>query len=184
MSIIMPENLHKLKISGTNIRKEILKEHSKLQAMKIAAWAEKWQQRIKALVNLMVNDEYRVVQRVARVISHIAERRPVLITPYLPLLVSSMENKNAPVAAKRNVVRVLQYVEIPPTLQGPVMKICFDFLSDPKETVAVKCFSMTVLAGLSKQFPDIRNELRLLIDEQWENATAGFKARARKMQLR
>ncbi|MBC8173897.1 MAG: hypothetical protein H7X71_08330, partial [Chitinophagales bacterium] len=77
--------------------------------------------------------------------------------------------------------RILQNIEIPKSLLGMAATICFELLADINEPVAIRCFSMTVLANISEKEPDIKNELRLLIEEQLPFGTAGFKSRARKV---
>jgi hypothetical protein len=93
-----------------------------------------------------------------------------------------MSEPGVPVAVKRNVVRILQFVDIPEDLHGEVMNICFELLGDLRETIAVRVFSMTVLARLAEIYPDIRQELRIIIeDELSHQPSAGFKSRAKKI---
>lgn len=163
------------------LRDEILKEHSKEHSLAIAGWIGKNPARMGQLMQLFLHDEYRVVQRAAWIMSLVAQQHPELLKPHLHSMVNRMGDDGIPVAVKRNVVRVLQYILVPEDLQGPVMDYCFRFLEDPKETVAVRAFSMTVLAGLAKQYPDIRQEIVLLIEDQMrEGATAGFISRGKK----
>ncbi|GAA0561246.1 hypothetical protein [Chitinophaga japonensis] len=62
------------------------------------------------------------------------------------------------------------------------MHHCFELLADPQETVAVRACSMTVLANLAKDYPDIRNEIRLLVEDQLQHSPSpGFISRARKV---
>ena len=61
------------------------------------------------------------------------------------------------------------------------MDICFRFVEDPNEKVAVKAFSLTVLYNLSRKHPDIIPEVKLLIEQQMPHQTAGFKSRAKKI---
>jgi hypothetical protein len=61
------------------------------------------------------------------------------------------------------------------------MDICFTYIADPQEKVAVKAFSLTILENLSHQYPEIRNELKLIIEERWEHETAAFRSRAKKI---
>lgn len=165
-----------------NLRDEILKEHSKAQRDKINAWIGTNKKRFKELMQLFLHDEYRVVQRTAWVVGTIGEKHPELIKPYIEAMVNRMHDAGVHVAVKRNVVRALQYITIPESLHGMVMNTCFEFLSDPKETVAVRCFSMTVLATLSKIYPEIKQELKAIIEDQLEHEpTAGFRARAKKI---
>ena len=165
-----------------DLRAEILLEHSRAQSLRIAGWVGHHADRFAALIQLFLHDEYRVVQRSAWIISLVAAKHPELLTPHLPAMVARMEDAGMPVAVKRNVLRILQYLVIPAPLQGPVMNSCFAFLEDPLETVAVKAFSMTVLANLAKDYPEIKNEIRLLIAEALENnPTPGIRSRAKKV---
>ena len=84
-------------------------------------------------------------------------------------------------AVKRNSIHLLQDMEIPKKYHGEVMNICFTFLESPTEALAVKVFSMTVLGNLAKQYPEIKAELKLLIEYQLPHQSAGFKSRAKKV---
>ncbi len=163
-----------------NLRSQILKEHSKENAQKIANWIGNDQERFASLIQLFLHDEYRVVQRAAWVISMVADEHPYLISSQLDVIVHKLQEPGLPVAVKRNVVRILQTVDIPEHLQGMVMEYCFSFLADPKKAIAVRAFAMTVLINLSKTYPEIKPELKLLIEEGLtQSPSAGYKARAR-----
>lgn len=57
-----------------------------------------------------------------------------------------------------------------------------ELLADVKETVAVRVFCMTVLDNLSKHYPEIKQELRVILQDQLEQGcTAGFRSRASKI---
>jgi hypothetical protein len=165
------------------LREEIIKEHSKAQALQIAEWIGHDQKRLNELIALFLTDEYRVVQRAAWIISMVAQKYPQLIVVHLPIMLTRCEESGLPVAVKRNVIRILQHIEIPESVQGTAMNLCFQLLSDPKETVAVRCFSMSVLAELSLHYPEIKQELSCIIKDalQYEQVSAGFKARAKKV---
>ena len=165
-----------------DVRAELLKEHSRQQSEKIAKWIGKNEERFEVLINLFLYDEYRVTQRVAWVLSVVAEKHYEMAKPYLSNMVARMNEPGVHVAVKRNVVRILQFLEVPKELHGDVMNTCFDFLADPKETIAVRAFSMTVLANLAKHYPDIKQELVSVIQDQleYDEVSAGFKSRAKK----
>jgi hypothetical protein len=61
------------------------------------------------------------------------------------------------------------------------MNFCIQYLSDPNETVAVRCFSMTVLARLAEQYPEIKNEVELAIHGAMKTPTAGMRVRAKRV---
>lgn len=164
------------------LRDMILEEHSRSNSLRIAGWIGNDSVRFGQLMQLFLHDDYRVVQRAAWVINLVAEKHPALITPHLPAMIRRLEATGIPVAVKRNVLRLLQFLPVPEQEQGTVMNICFELLADVQETVAVRCFAMTILANMSADYPEIRNEISLIIEDQLENSpTAGFRARAKKV---
>lgn len=163
------------------LRDEILLEHSRTNTDKIAHWIGNNPARLATLIELFLHDEYRVVQRAAWIMSIVAQEHPTLLKPHLKAMLDRMNDEGIPVAVKRNVVRVLQFMPIPEELQGEVMDYCFRFLEDPQETVAVRVFSMTVLTNLAQQYPDIKKEIILLIEDQLrEGAQPAFISRGKK----
>jgi hypothetical protein len=61
------------------------------------------------------------------------------------------------------------------------MDICFRYFSSPTEAVAIKAFSITVLQKLAKLYPEIINEVKLIIEERWDYETPAVKVRAKKL---
>jgi hypothetical protein len=163
-----------------NIRRQILKEHSKSNSLCIAKYVGDDEKRFAELMDLFLQGEYRVVQRAAWVVNFVSANHPQLVKPYLKKMLLYLKS-DVHDAVKRNVLRLLQFIEIPKNLQGLTAEICFQFLMDAKEPIAVKVFSMTVLSNLCKTNPELKNELRLVIEDQLLNASKGFKARARKL---
>jgi hypothetical protein len=164
-----------------NLRETILAEHSKVQKDKIVKWVGDSQKRFDELFHLFLNDEYRVVQRAAYPLSYCVEKHPSLIKKHFGKLIKNLLKKNLHEAVKRNTVRILEKIEIPEQYHGTVMNICFDFVQSPDEAVAVKVFSLTVLDKLSRKYPDIKQELKTLIEDRWDYETAAFHSRSRKI---
>lgn len=164
-----------------DLRNEILKEHSKAQTQKIIDWVGDSQKRFDELVQLFLGDEYRVTQRAGWPLSYIAIEHPKLSKKHLPVFVKLLGNPKLHRAVRRNVVRLLQFVEIPKKLHGEVMNYCFDFIADVNEAAAVKAFSLTILQNLSKKYPEIKPEIKTIIEERWDYETPAFHARARKL---
>ncbi len=127
------------------------------------------------------NDEYRVVQRAAWPLSYCVIAHPVLINKHFGRLISNMHQPNLHNAVKRNTIRLLQDVVIPEAFRGEVMNICFNYITSPEEAAAVKAFSLRVLQKLSKFYPEILHEIKLVIEERWDYETAAFRSRARKI---
>jgi hypothetical protein len=162
-----------------DLREEILKEHSRRQATKIANWIGPDKRRFKQLMELFLKGEYRVTQRSAWIVGCCADRYPYLITPWLRAMIKRMQEPGVHGAVKRNVVRILQFVEIPKPLLGTVVSLCFDYLGSPDEAIAVRALSMTVLLNASQKEPDLKNELKSMIELMLPNAEPAIQARAR-----
>src|SRR5688572_29595968 len=148
--------------------------------MKIVRYIGDDKKRFAGLMKLFLGDDYRVTQRGAWVVSYCAEYHPGLVKPWLKKMILNLKRPGLHVAVKRNTVRFLQFIDIPEELLGEAAEACFALFTDKSEPVAVKCFSMTVLFNICKKEPGLKNELKLLIEEQLPYGTAGFKARAKK----
>jgi hypothetical protein len=136
--------------------------------------------RFDQLIQLFLSDTYRISQRAAWPLSYCVEEYPELIKPHLAKVLKLLGKQGAPDAVKRNIVRFLQFIEIPKNHIGVVADTCFS-LMDPKEPIAVRVFSMSVLANITRHEPDLKKELRIIIEDQLPFASAGFRARAKKV---
>ena len=162
-----------------DIREEALKEHSKRQVLKIAAWIGNNEDRYRQFLDLFLRDEYRVVQRISWVLSAVAEKYPDLVEKNMNVIIKRLDDKDIHVVVKRNVVRVLQFLNIPSRYHAKVFNHCINYLTDPKETVSVRCFSMTVVAKIAGNYPELAGEVIETINISMKNSTAGLKARSK-----
>ncbi|MES2774908.1 MAG: hypothetical protein V4722_12025 [Bacteroidota bacterium] len=159
----------------------ILEEHSKAQTNKIITWVGTDQKRFDELVSLFLKGKPLITQRAGWPLSYIGATHPTLVKKHLKSIIKNLEKPNLHNAIKRNTVRLLEHIDIPESLHGEVMNHCFGYIEDPNEAVAVKAFSLTVLENLSKQYPEIVPEIKLIIESRWEHATAAIKSRAKKL---
>ena len=163
-----------------NLREEILKEHSKKQTQKIVSFIGDDIKLFAQLMNLFFANEYRVTQRSAWVVSECFQNHPELVDVYLKSLIENLNNQVHD-AVKRNTLRMLQFITIPKDLQGMAFENCMKLLLNIEEPIAVKAFAMTVLSNICKQEPDLKNELKIVIEEQLPYGSPGFKSRANKV---
>jgi len=163
-----------------DLRKTILAEHSKANCNKIVKWVGSSQQRFDELFHLFLISGYRVNQRAAWPVSYCVIDHPGLIKKHFSKLVKNLHKPGIGDSVKRNSVRLLQHIDIPKKFHGEVMDLCFNYISSPNEPVAVKAFSLTILQNLSTDYPEIKNELKLIIEDRWPHETAAFHSRAKK----
>jgi hypothetical protein len=164
-----------------DLRTALRKEHSKQQNAKIADYVGINKARFKQLVDVYLAGPYRITQRAAWALSLCVERVPGLLGPHLGPILDHLATPGVHDAAKRNTVRLLQFIDIPKRYRGSVVDICFGYLSSKKEPVAVKAFSMSVLKNLVQNEPDLRRELRLVIEDQLPYGSPAFRSRASKV---
>jgi len=164
-----------------NIHQLLREEHSKKQTDRIVQYIGDDKTRFAELIGLFFKGEYRITQRAAWPLSYCVREHPGLIRPYFKRLLDNMARKDIPVAVIRNTVRLLQDVEIPRRYHGRVMSACFGFIGQPETPIAVKAFSLTILGRLAADYPDIRSELKLIIEDEWDHATPAFRSRASKL---
>jgi hypothetical protein len=164
-----------------NIHEELLKEknHTKEQALKISEHACSSPKYFKELMQCFLSNEYRLAQRAAWSVSWAAQKKPEIIQPYIKDLIEQLSRKDVHNAVTRNSVRILQKIEIPKKFHADLMNNCFAFIESNTTPVAIKAFSLTTLFNLSKTYPEIKNELKLIIEERWNLETAAFKSRGK-----
>lgn len=166
--------------TSMDLESEILREHSKQNMVRIARWVGTDSARFKQLMELFLHGDYRTTQLAAWVVSYYCvEWHPQLARPWLKPMLKRMQEPGVHDAVKRSVLRILQFVDIPRSLQGSVATVCFGYLQSPDTPIAVRVFSMTVLARIAEQQPDLRNELKLVIQQMLPYGGAAIRARAR-----
>ena len=163
-----------------DLKAELLKEHSKENTQRIVDFIGNDGHKFDQLMTLFFCDTYRVTQRAAWPLGICAEKSPEMLEPYLHKMIDQLSG-NIHVAVKRNTVRALQHVEIPDDLTGLAADNCFKLLEDNNEPIAVKVFSMTVLANICEKEPALANELKIIIEGQLPYGSAGFKSRGKKI---
>lgn len=164
-----------------NLEEAILQEHSKKQCGEIVKYIGNSKERFAELMKLFFLGKYRVTQRAAWPMSYCVNNHSQLIKPYIKKLLDNLEKKGLHDAVIRNTVRLLQDVAIPEKYHGKLMGVCFGLIQSNETAVAVKAFSLSILQNLSKQYPDIIPELKLVIEERWEHESAAFRSRAKKI---
>jgi hypothetical protein len=165
-----------------DIRAEILREHSKAQVVRIVEYVGADHDRFAKVMQLFLAGEYRVTQRLAWVLGDCAAQYPHLIAPYVGQMIQLIaQQPHLHNAVRRNVLRLLQWVEIPAEYQGLAAEISFGYLSDADVPIAVRVFAMTVLDRIAQRHPELRQELHFVLEQQLPYQSPGFVSRARKL---
>jgi hypothetical protein len=162
-----------------DIRAALAAEHSKKQTMRIVEYVGDDVERFRKLMSVFLGNDYRPTQRASWAVNCCVEKHPSLVRPYFKRLIGLLEDREAHNAVRRNVARMLQFVEIPNSLKGRTFDACYDLLNDPAEPVAVRVFALSVAARIAEGQPDLRRELQLAVKSHLPHTSVAFHKRAR-----
>ena len=161
-----------------DIEEALKKEHSKANTLAIVDYIGKNEMRLKELLAVFALGNVRLTQRAAWPLSYVAEKEPALIKTHLKFIISLLD-KPLHVAVKRNIIRLLQDVEVPEKLLGPVADKCFKYVIDKKETIAVRAFAIKVLYNICVKEPALKNELIPILEDILPYGSPGLKHRSK-----
>lgn len=168
---------------------QILMEHSKAQTMRIVRWVGQDTGRLQFLMQIFLNDPpaqssdnvYRLTQRSAWAVRYIGEKEPAMMASWLPVLLENLQKPNLHDAIKRNTLNVFEPLDFPPEMDEILADLCFRYLGEVSEAIAIRCASMTILEKICRRIPELSDELRLMLEEELQHGSAGLKSRARKI---
>lgn len=168
-----------------NIYKQLESTHSKENSLRIVQYIEKDAVLFAELMDCFFaqTPDYRVPQRAAYTVSLGFQKSPELILPYRKKLIDLLLDKNLKSSLKRNILRILQFTEIEENERGKLYDACSEFLMNPKEEIAIRAFSISVLYQLSQFHKEFKPELKLMIETVLEEpkVSPGIKSRGVKI---
>jgi hypothetical protein len=164
-----------------NLQQSLPERYSQTEFQTIIDWINGSHENFAELMSIFFEHNSRKNQYAASLMIHCVDKWDYLLTPYLEKLILNLQNENLKDAIKRNTVRILQDVKIPENLHGILANICFQYLQNPSEAIAIKVFSMTIIHNLTKEYPELKEELKFILEEQLPFQSAGFRSRAGKI---
>lgn len=81
----------------------------------------------------------------------------------------------------RCLLRLLCRYKIAEEDQGLLIDLCFKYMVSELYPVAVKVHAMQIIYNHVLIYPELKNELKTVIEEQVENNSVGFKSRGRRI---
>ncbi|MEN8928650.1 MAG: hypothetical protein ABF242_06805 [Flavobacteriales bacterium] len=131
----------------------------------------------KELIGFVVNYESPISEKAAWAMNHCFEEKAGFFEDYLSELVPIIGSEIHTDSVKRNIVKILQFIEIPEKYRAEVIDSCFDLVTNKKTAIAVKAFSLGVLENMVKLYPELKSELVAAIEELLPKASSGLKNR-------
>jgi len=165
-----------------NLKEEILKYYSKYDTVRIARHIDKDEDLFRELIDMYFDaGQQELAKKAAWILRHCVDQHPYLIRPYIKKIVKYLAWEGHHDAIKRNGLAVLESITLPKNVYGSLTQLCFEFITSGKEPVAIKAYSIGILDKIGDEIPEIRHELKLILQELIPYESAGFKARAKRI---
>lgn len=161
-------------------RQRLESGHSKQITASIVSDIKNAPDRIYDLMNCFFADDWRLSQRAAWPVGMIGESHPEWMIPFMEQMIAYLKSPKHD-AVVRNTVRLWQNMDIPEKWHGVIFELCFGYITNPQTAIAIKAFSMTVCENISKNYPELKEELILAIEDQMEFGSAGVRNRGKKI---
>ncbi|NNE29712.1 MAG: hypothetical protein HKN16_08745 [Saprospiraceae bacterium] len=154
--------------------------HSKRMALLIDHYIGNNPERVKALVEIICQDDGILHQRGSYNIWVMRKGKANLLIPHLDQLLDKLEGPSHD-AFGRGLLGTIANMTIPEEAMGRIADYCISALENPKEAIAIRANSMSVLTNICRQEPELVPEMELLISSFMEHGTAGYQARGRRV---
>ena len=165
-----------------NLRIEIQKEHCKSNTIKVANLIGSDSELFSNLMDLYFNKkDIDTARKSAWVLRECVENYPFLLDPYISKVIRYLRRKNLHDAIKRNGLAILEKRKLNEKDEGLLLDISFDLIKSGNEPTAVKAFAMEIIDNISKSYPEVRSELRIILEDQIPYGSVGFKNKAIKI---
>lgn len=153
------------------IKDELLAEIRVFKAPELAKQILKLKQ-VAELATLALEKDPLLSSRAIWVLSHCNLIDSKSIKPYYSSLILNLQNKQLHDGVIRGTLRLFQTNEVPEEHQSFLIDKCYEYVKNPAETIAIRSFAITVIYKISKPYPELLNELKLLLLHLKTNDTA------------
>ncbi|MCB0838986.1 MAG: hypothetical protein KDD63_19745 [Bacteroidetes bacterium] len=124
--------------------------------------------------------ERKIASRFAWLLSDIAIQSPEALFRELPFLFK-LKDKITHINFKTSFASYWLICGIPPENEGEAIDLLFHWLQSPKINVTTKSRALFSLFNLTQKYPELKNELKICLEDQMDKNTKDFEKRAKKM---
>lgn len=128
----------------------------------------------------LLDEEHPVGMHFTWLLGGILEENPKQVAPIVSYCFEHRDQWTFP-GIKRTVAKMLWLAGVPEEIEGLAVDELFKWILDPKVKVAVKVYGMDALCNMVLKYPDLKEELLIVIDDQWDKNSVAFRARAKKV---
>jgi hypothetical protein len=149
-----------------NIRKSLEEEHSKKATMAIIRYVGDDKKRFKELLDIFLKGDYRLTQRSAWALGDLGVAHPDLLNPHAGRLMARLKDESQHPAIARNILRIFENTTtVPEKYQSELFDLCCGFMLNENKPIAIRAFAITCASRIAKPFPELKNELLIMLSE-------------------
>lgn len=164
----------------SELREEVLKAFHKPAWIALAKLYGDRPDEIRVLFDFFLSDDLKVARTSAEIIRYIFDADPSIALPYIDRLIERLHSP-AHDGIKRGIFRIFQRSTFTDDQAGKVVDLSFDYLQNRENPIAVRVFAMTTIYNISKDFPELYDELCNVITPNLDQESTGFQNRAGKI---
>ena len=146
-----------------NLKNELLPD---IREFKAPALAQKIinNNQIAELVSLAFEKDHLLSSRAMWVLGHCSDLDYDCTKPYHIKLVNNLKQNSLHNGVIRNTLRLFQKHPVPKKTESFVLDKCFEYIKNPSEAIAVRAFAITVVFNIAKPYPELLNELVIVLN--------------------
>jgi hypothetical protein len=130
------------------------------------------------LVKFCLDKDHLISSRAACVLGYCFEVDKKMVIPYFDKLIDNLKNEHLHNGVIRNTLRLFQKHPVPQKKESQMLDMCYGYINDSGEAIAVRAFAMTVIYNISLPYPELLLELKgVLIHINHPEESAGIKSR-------
>lgn len=135
--------------------------------------------RLEQLIPLLFGKK-KTAYRFSWLLSDVGEADKDILFNALPYLFDNRHKVTAP-GFEQQFVKYWRICGVPEAHKGEAIDLMFSYLVNQKVNTHIKTITLTVLHALCNEYPELKNELKLCIEDQLEHSSTSFKKTANKI---
>lgn len=116
------------------------------------------------LISCALHKDELISSRAMWVLAHCSDIDYSRIVPYHDLLIKNLKKCDLHNGVIRNTLRLFQTHEVPVKQQSFLLDKCFEYIKNPSQAIAVRSFAITIVFNIAKQYPELLQELFLILN--------------------
>ena len=134
---------------------------------------------LKELIDLL-DFEKRVATRFMWLVGDICELKPRVVFPTITYFFSKRKTIHV-TNFNRSLAKMFWLAGVPKEIEGQATTEMFNWMMDPNVIVSTKNYSILALSNLATKYSELKNELKLVIEDQLPKSSVSFKKCAKKV---